>query len=249
MKKSFLITISIIFFMITVKTINILSFRISDLIYPFFKNFDPSNAFMSITIHHIVQALIAFLLILIISKFLNKPIKDFGFNFNDYKLNIKYVLIFTLIWSVIQSAVGFYVITRYNVPSSFGFPLNIKNYLGYFLFEILLSGTSEEIMFRALIVTLMLYLWRDIFKSTRLLNSLAVLFSTLIFMFDHINFSFSPFRITYFNTLQQITVLIFGIFYGFLFVKTKSVFGSILAHNLLNGTITIIALIFCLTIG
>ncbi|MFP4016478.1 MAG: type II CAAX prenyl endopeptidase Rce1 family protein [Halanaerobiales bacterium] len=44
---------------------------------------------------------------------------------------------------------------------------------------------------------------------------------------------------TYFNSLQQLTCLIFGVFYGYLFVKTRSVFGPILAHNLLNGVITI----------
>jgi membrane protease YdiL (CAAX protease family) len=98
------------------------------------------------------------------------------------------------------------------MPAIFNFPLTAKNFTGYFLFEILLSGTSEDVMFRALVVTSMLFLWRNLFRVERHLN-------------------------------------IFGTFYGYLMVKTKSIAGPILAHNLLNGVITIVSLVLFLIYG
>jgi membrane protease YdiL (CAAX protease family) len=73
--------------------------------------------------------------------------------------------------------------------------------------------------------------------------------ATIIFMLAHINIAFYPLRVTHFNILQQITVLIFGAFYAFLFIRTKSLLGSILAHNLLNAVIVTIGLILFLIFG
>ncbi len=77
----------------------------------------------------------------------------------------------------------------------------------------------------------------------------AVIVVTVCFMFGHVNFELSPFRLTYFNWLQQVTVVIFGIFYAFLFVRTRSLVGPILAHNLLNGVVVTISLLVILTSG
>ncbi|EYE89170.1 hypothetical protein Q428_04120 [Fervidicella metallireducens AeB] len=229
--------------MLFVKSINIISFKTAYWIYPIFKSFDSDNAFMVIVIHHIMQAFIAFSIICGISLLCKIKIKEFGFNFNQFGVSIKLVLIFTGIWTIIQTIGGIIIVKIMHIPSAFTFPLNIKNFIGYFLFEILLSGTSEEIVFRALVITSVLYIWKNLFLKQRNLYICAVLVSTMIFMFDHINFSYLPLRITYINYLQQITVFIFGIFYGYLMVKTKSIVGSIFAHNLLNGVITIIGFI------
>ena len=249
MKKILIIIITIFISMALVKTVNMFSFYVADLIYPSFAQFDPDNVFIVLTIHHICQAVIVLLIICIVSKILKLSMSEFGFNSNQFKFSLKAVLIFVVIWSVIQAGVGLLMITVFKSPASFGFPLNTRNYIGYFLFEILLSGTSEEIMFRALVISLMIYVWRNLFKKESHLTLMVILSSTLVFMFDHINFSFSPFRITYINYLQQLTLLIFGTFYGYLFTRTKSVAGPILAHNVLNGAIAIISLVFALTLG
>jgi membrane protease YdiL (CAAX protease family) len=107
-----------------------------------------------------------------------------------------------------------------------GFPLNFRNFIGRFLFQILISGTSEEIMFRALVITTMIYFWRSFISKEKQLCISVILFSTLIFMFDHINFSLFPLRIIHFDILQQLTTLIFGVFYGYLLLKTKCIIGS-----------------------
>lgn len=68
-------------------------------------------------------------------------------------------------------------------------------------------------------------------------------------MLAHINIAVNPLRVTHFNLLQQVTVFTFGAFYAFLFVRTRSLLGPILAHNLLNAVIVTIGLILLLVFG
>jgi hypothetical protein len=88
--------------MALVKTINIASFQIGYLFYPFFKTIDPDNVFVVLIIHHITQAVISFLIIFIFSRVCKMSIKEFGFSFNKFRSSMKYVLIFVGIWSVIR---------------------------------------------------------------------------------------------------------------------------------------------------
>lgn len=129
----------------------------------------------------------------------------------------------------------------------FTFPLNFRNYIGYYLFEVLLSGTSEEIMFRSLVITLMLSLWGKYFSNSKRFSIVVISASTLIFMIAHINFNLFPFKITHFDILQQLTCLASGLCFGYLFLKTKSIVGCMIAHNLLNGIITLMTLLFVLS--
>jgi len=71
---------------------------------------------------------------------------------------------------------------------------------------------------------------------------IAVVVSILIFMLAYVNFGFNPFKIYNFNLLQQITVITLGAFYAYLFLKTRSLVGPMLAHNWLNGVIVLIGL-------
>lgn len=68
-------------------------------------------------------------------------------------------------------------------------------------------------------------------------------------MFDHINFSFSPLAVTHFNLLQQGTLLVFGIFYGWLFWRTRSLFGPILAHGWLDVVIVASGIVLFVGLG
>lgn len=236
-KKFFIFTSTVIGFTALFRVISLFSFYIGRLVYPVFKRFDPNNVFVVLTVHHICQAIITLFIIYLLSKLFKIKVKDFGFNLNVLSFSIKWVLIFACTWTVIQVGLGILFIKLTNVPLAFGFPLNSRNFTGYFLFEILLSGTSEEIMFRALAITSMIYFWKSLFKKERSLSITVILLSTVVFMLEHINYTFVPFKITHLNILQQLTVLIFGVFYGYLFVRTKSIVGPMLAHNLLNGII------------
>jgi membrane protease YdiL (CAAX protease family) len=228
------IPLLIIIGMITAKLINQISFFIANKVYPHLYIFDPDKVFIYISIHHIAQLGITLMIILIWTAL--RPdisFRSVGFNFHQYKFNLKWVLIFALMWFIIQFSAG-YLITRNGISADPGYPLTTRNIIGIYAFQFLLSGTSEETMYRGLIMSLMLIAWEPLFDKDWKSGLVAIAGSTLVFMFDHVNFSIFPLAITYFNLLQQVTVLVFGFFYGFLYWKTRSLFGAILGHGLLN---------------
>lgn len=161
MKRLIICFITILCLTAYVKIISYFSFFISRKIYSIFKELDPDNVFLVLTVHHICQAVITLLVIIVISKALHIKFGYFGFNFNSFRYSLKSVLIFIMIWVVIQMGVGSLLIIHYGVSPNLPFPMINSNFIGYFLFEILLSGTSEEIMFRSLVITVMASLWKD----------------------------------------------------------------------------------------
>lgn len=249
----FIINILIFFFIVIVlfsaiTVISSVSYTVASQLYGNFGSLDPYNSFLLITLHHILQAIAAGLIICLMAKVLNLKLQQFGFNLNGFSFSMKKIMIFCGVFTVVQLVGSIYLINTASIPVGFSFPLTFRNFLGYFLFEILLTGTSEEILFRALSIPLVLHSLKFI-KSERKANVFAVMASTFIFMLAHINFNLNPFQITYFYPLQQITCFITGTFFGYLFVKTKSVLGPMIAHNAINGIITMIGFFMFLIFG
>lgn len=228
---------------IAMESISKFSFYLADLIYPSLKYLDSANAFLYITIHHIFQGVIALLLIYVVSLFRKISLIDFGLNMNQWKYSVKRVIQFAFVWWIIQLSVGYYMMSSGTVGDLFSFELNVKNYVGYFLFQILLSGTSEELLYRALLIGLLIYIGKQLGFSKKINITFAILTSLTAFIIGHVSYTLFPFAILSYNVLQLLTVVIFGGFEAFLFIKTKSVFGPILAHNVLNGIIVLSSLI------
>jgi len=248
-KKILVCTVTAIILEVILKINGYLSFRGADLIYPFLKLLDPDRMFLHVTIHHLIQLTFALLLILIFSRIYKLSFRDFGFHFNEFRFNVKAVLIFSGIWVVIQTGVAILMLTLSGMPMNMPQASSVRNFAGYFLFQILLSGTSEEILFRALFITVMVYLWKNLFKTEKALHLTAASVSIILFMADHIGISWSPFRITHFSILQQLTCLSFACFYCYLFTRNKSILGPIMAHNILNGVITVVSLLLVFLFG
>lgn len=227
----------------TTTVISSVSYETASVLYGFLRGIDPDSCWLILTIHHILQGTAAFVLIFLVSRVLKLRLKDFGFSTSKFGYSLRTVLIFCAIWSVVQVIGTLCVAKIASVNGFFAFPLTFYNFLGYFLFEILFSGTSEEILFRALVIQLIIYLPGKFAGSAKVSNIAAVTSATIIFTLAHINFNLNPFQITYLNPLQLITCFLFGIFYGYLFIKTKSVIGPMIAHNMLNGVIAIVSLI------
>jgi len=245
---SALIGLTTLFLLVT-RLISDVSFTIADKTFPYVSNFDPDGAFLYITLHHIYQALISIGCIVVLVKVMRLSFSDFGFNTSQWRYAIKRVLQFCGIWFLIQGSIALVIMLSGTEPAPFSFPLTARNFTSHFLFQILISGTSEEILYRSLVMTTIMYLVRKAGYGEKWAVGLAVLIVTLCFMFGHINFELSPFRITYVNPLQQVTVVIFGLFYAYLFIKTRSLIGPILAHNLLNGVVVTISLLVIIAFG
>lgn len=209
-------------------------------------NWDPDQCFLLISVHHVFQAVIAFAVIVLLSFLFRKNLSEFGFNRNAFRYSVRSVMIFSGIWFIFQLAASFLVSRLTGLDASLPYPLRIRNFTGNFLFELLLSGTSEEILFRAMIIPPMLVFFRAFLRRESVAWGAAIAIATLVFTLAHINFNLNPFAVTHLNIAQLVTCVIFGVYYGLLMKKTGSILGPMLAHNLLNGVITLSALIMTL---
>lgn len=235
--------------MVTAKAINLFSFAVADQVDPWLASFDPHGVFMYISIHHIVQLLLVLGLMFIFTRLhAAATFRLLGFNLDEWRFSLKWALLFTLGWTVIQFGAGYFLV-RNGLSANPGYPLTWRNLAGSFAFQFFLSGSSEEPLYRGLIMSAMLVGWRPLFRKPERLAIASTAGSTLVFMWDHINFSFSPLSVTHFNLLQQGTLLVFGIFYGWLFWRTQSLLGPILTHGLLNVIIVASGLVLFVALG
>ena len=192
-----------------------------------YSRIDPDGAFMWISIHHMVQAL----LILIVVFILTKRFKvDFHLGMGNKEVGFRYLKRFLLIFLVyVVVAFGSTMIIS-GVPS-FQYPLTAKNIVGSLGFQLLLSGPSEEIIFRAFAMTMFVLLISKGRLNKHL--SYANLFAALVFGAAHMHISLSPFDVS-FKTTQVLLAIGLGYFYGDCYEKSKSVVYPMLMHSLSN---------------
>ncbi len=190
-----------------------------------YMKFDSDNVFLFKSIHHIVQALIALAIILIFSKikkesFHLKPVKS--------KVGIKYTIIFCVVIFV-YVVVSYLVGIKTGMITPYNYELNAHNCLGDLGFQILLSGPSEEILFRAFPITILCML--NISEKKK--EWLAILISAVFFGMAHISWNINPFSIS-FSWFQVVYATILGIVYGITYVKSKSVIYPMIMHSMSN---------------
>lgn len=180
-------------------------------------------------IHHFGQMLLALLVMTVILK---GHIKDYGLNLKNRNLSQKYILWFLGVYGAI-TVLNFLPNFLVGKPQSFGFSPTTFNILGWFSFQALMSGTSEEIFFRGLLQTYLSKSWEGSVKVIKLNIPTAAIITALIFTFAHMEINFTPFAINY-NILQVIMAFVLGIFYGIAYDRTKSLLAPIVTHNYAN---------------
>ena len=196
-----------------------------------YKAIDEYGIFAYVSVHHIVQMLIALLAIII----LNKKYKiDFGFSTGDKKVGMKYLLVFTVaifVFTIISYGIRYFS----NQIIQYDYPLNAKNVLGTLGFQLLLSGTSEEVLFRALPIGILTF-WIGSNKErkfTKLNLSYEVIIAAVLFSIAHIRWTINPFSISM-NYLQLIYCFVLGIVYGKAYQESNSVIYPMLMHSISN---------------
>lgn len=196
-----------------------------------YSTIDKYDVFAWLTIHHIVQALFALVLIAILSKTHNI---DFGFKLGDKKIGIKYVKIFTmamLAYITITSAIGYLS----NQIMQYDYPLTYVNVLGSLSFQLIFSGPSEEILYRALPISIITYLIPSEkgIKISKLHISCANIISAIFFALAHIKWTVSPFSLSM-DYMQLLFSLGLGVMYGIVYQKSKSVIYPMIMHSFTN---------------
>ena len=197
---------------------------------------DKDGIFMCVSVHHIVQMIIALLIIFIIGK--TKKL-NFHLKPNINKIGILYTSIFTIvifIYVFISYIIGY----KLNTIAPYEYELNMTNILGSLGFQLLLSGTSEEILFRALPITVF-----GTFGCSEEKNDyrLAIIIASMIFSIAHIKWTILPFAVS-FSWFQLIYAFVLGLIYGVTYIKSKSIIYPMLMHGLSNFLMVGIGYIF-----
>jgi len=191
------------------------------------QSIDPDGAFMWISIHHIAQALIIMILMFFFVRFTNV---QFHLGLGNRTVGLNYLKKFMMIFSI-YTAIAFIMTILSGSFSPFAYPLTGRNIAGYLGFQLLLSGPSEELIFRAFSISLFAFLITE--KRLNKHISYAVLFSSIIFGIAHISFSFNPFSISY-SIFQVGYAIVLGYFYGDCYEKSKSVVYPMIMHSFTN---------------
>lgn len=188
-----------------------------------YSSFDPDGVFALVSVHHIVQMLLALAVISVIKIFMKDA--DFMLRPRKDSKGIRYTLIFCLvliIYYLIVYSVGAY---RGSI-NTYSYELNASNVAGSLAFQLLLSGPSEEILFRSLPITVLMFVLDPESRKDRIT---AVIAAAVLFGLGHINFfalTFSLFQVCYATVL--------GLAYGFTFIRSRSIIYPMLMHSLSN---------------
>ncbi len=202
---------------------------------------DKDGTFMNVSVHHIVQMIAALALIFVISK---KSDLEFWLRPKVDKSGILYATIFAIV-------IFIYVIISYVVRYSFttippyDYELNISNVLGTLGFQLFLSGTSEEILFRAIPIII---LNGVICKDTKRGCTFSIVVASVLFSVAHIGWTLFPFSLS-FQWFQLIYAFILGIAYGITYVKSESIIYPIIMHGLSNFFMVGLGYIFMAVMG
>ncbi|MHB8134975.1 MAG: CPBP family intramembrane glutamic endopeptidase [Anaerolineaceae bacterium] len=194
-----------------------------------YETFDPNNLFARLSVHHLIIMLIGLAIIIIINTVIRV---DFGFHLGDRKAGMRYFLIFTGVIAGI--ALGYHILME-NIgqPITYNYPLTRLNLLGYLGFQLLLSGPSEEILYRALPVTLLVLALGKNNTETKDVT-LEVVLASLLFTAAHITYTISPFSISDLNIFGLVYAFGMGILNGYVYQKTHSIFYPMLMHSISN---------------
>lgn len=202
-----------------------------------YQNIDPDGAFAWISVHHIVQALI-FLVIMAIIVYRSSI--RFGFGWGDRKIGFFWVRLFALIFTA-YIVVSLIIVFATGTFQAFPYPLTLQNIAGQLGFQLLLSGPSEELIFRAFAITMIsLKVKGGFFKGAL---SYANILAAIIFALAHVGITFAPYTLSY-HPFQLVYATALGLAYGACYQQSKSMYYPMMMHSLSNVvavSVTIIA--------
>ncbi len=202
---------------------------------------DPDGAFAWISVHHIVQGLIVLIIMVVISAV--SAIR-FGFGWGDRKVGLLYVRVLALIFTA-YAVVSVIIMVATGSWASFPYPFTARNVAGQLGFQLLLSGPSEELIFRAFAITMLALLVKGTVSggetgvggilTTVLGSELTVvnLIAAVIFGLAHVRITFAPFSLSY-STFQVFYSMVLGLFYGVCYERSESMVYPMIMHSITN---------------
>lgn len=193
-----------------------------------YRQMDIFDSFANISIHHVVQLLIAIIIILVLSKRLHL---DFYFQLGDKKQGIISLAIFTVTFTVISLTQHAFMAMNHHLPV-YDFPLDTRNVLGTLGFQLILSGPTEEVVYRALPIVLLSHAFGRSIKIKGYFT-LEVMLSSVLFTFAHVRWSLIPLTFDA-NYMQIMYTCVLGTIQGITFQRSRSILYPVLMHSFSN---------------
>lgn len=189
---------------------------------------------------HLAQFLYALLAIVVIKRIYPG---DYGLHPPRGKTYIGWAIFWGLVFGVLMTAVDYWPqILQMKPPSDKPYPLTAFNLAGWFSFEGIFVGPSEEALFRGLLVAYLMRAMPGSVSLGRYSMSGAGIVVAVLFALAHIgNFFIAPLSMA---LGQQIYALALGILYAYWYEKSKSLVAPIIGHNV--SDVTEYALIFAM---
>lgn len=193
---------------------------------------DPYDAYAWNYVHHITILVFALIIILILSKLLKT---DFGLGLGDRKIGTKFVFMYTTIFTGITLVVHIIMQVTDTLPV-YAFPLNSSNIIGTLSFQLFLTGPAEETLFRALPITILVYIsGRNI--KTKWGITLETIIASFLFAIAHARWSLFPFAFEA-DYFQLIYAFAQGIISGKVYQDSKSIMYPMFMHSISNVLMT-----------
>jgi len=189
-------------------------------------------------VHHVVQMLLA--VIFMALPIWDKTFYDWGFNNENKELNKKIVFRFFfgfIVFFTIGKTIYLYLM---GWPPALDYNPETTSLWQLIVFRMTMPGLSEEILFRALVMGILLKAWNGFFYIGKVRIHYAGILSALIFVMAHVGFKIFPFEIMYYNIGQMASAFVFGLFYSIVYMETRSLVAPIAAHNIVDGIGTVV---------
>jgi uncharacterized protein len=182
-------------------------------------------------IQHAAQFVLALLAIGILKKWLVPA--DYGLHWPTGKTYFLPAVLWGVFFGLLMTVVDFTPQLLAHTKPDLGIALTGPNVRGWLFFEWVYVGPTEEVPFRALLVTYLLATMPGKFRLGRFEMSWGGVLVALIFALLHAsNFALRPWP----QALgQQIYAFALGVFYAYWLEKSRSVIAACISHNIGDG--------------
>ena len=164
--------------------------------------------------------------------------RQWGFNLNKLPESLRIFGWFARIYLLVIILTLLPNILSGTAPS-FDYALTAKNMAGVLGFQILLTGTAEEPIFRGMLMTVLGKYLKGMYRIGNFEIPSSGVIATIIFTLAHVGFTISPFAITDFSLFNLMGAFVLGLFFAVVFHRTGSLLAPIIMHGYANGILVV----------
>jgi hypothetical protein len=158
---------------------------------------------------------------------------DYGLHAPEEKSYVPSAIVWGVVFGVLTAAIDYAPSILAHTAPKLGYPPTTGNVLGWLGFNGLYVGPTEEVPFRALIVSYLAATMPGKWRIGRYTMNGAGVVAAAIWAFYMAGFTSEPFMIALGQLLCQ---FLFGVFLAYWLEKSRSVFAPIIGHNVCGAT-------------